>query len=62
MALDGQEVVPVEVVKSWSDTYTSRLERNLAAKVAAVTRCYTASALYSTILDNLKLIITKTIE
>ena len=49
VALDRQEVVPTSVVSRRVVTYTSRLERYLAAKVAADIVCRAASAFASTI-------------
>ena len=55
MALNGEEVVPVRKVSFGASTYTSRLERNLEANMAAVTCCcyYSANIVFSRIFSNL---------
>jgi hypothetical protein len=49
MALNCQEVVPVEKVSADEDTYTSRFERYLDANIVAATCCLPASCPSSTI-------------
>ena len=49
MALYCQEEVSTGVISCEKNTYTSRLDRYLAAKVAAVTFCLAASITASTI-------------
>ena len=44
VALNGEEVVPVRKVSFSASTYTSRLERNFEANIAAVTCYYCDSA------------------
>ena len=55
VALDGEEVVPVKKVSFGASTYTSRLERNLEANIAAVTcyYCYSANIALNRILTDL---------
>ena len=49
VALNRQKVVPTSVVSKRVVTYTSRLERYFAAKVAAAIVCRATSAFASTI-------------
>ena len=55
VALNGEEVVPVRKVSFGASTYTSRLERNLEANMAAVTcyYCYSANIASTRIFSNL---------